>query len=526
MQPCNSADQRKQCDALKKLIPEAQRSRIDSLDARSRDTATVSNGNRNLADWVVELQDDNTSEEARCVTAIRDAEFAAFKLREQPKSTTTWNARVDVNIQDEGHSRSQDTRDILSLPKTGSGSKTKTKSISFADMEEDYTIPRQPGQLGCPFAMKPKQSAMRKEDSIPAIDLPTPCSSNPGSQMNEVHGHRPSFHDPLRPSLSDMQKLRDEESDEEDTGPACPIRFLDQHSPDEVAKYFEEHKHELPSSHAACVKRFQTSAESIKELDAKYGSLVTMIQGLGHKHQPMLPEAPQTSDIAVVDDTRSSKKIKRWAKAVSEGPHEEDVVADAADTETRARSEGVNDERLSHFDRPLKEIRVGESPSRPWGVPIPSKYLDQAADSEVGSGTSVAAVGPCEVKQQLIVKPQAAAVQQQSATKGKCPFGHGAPKDVPTVSQQQSNKTTAAMDNAPSVRFTPPSPASGHDGKEMPDSKIPTSKVQLVNHGLAFVAHRDALGDGTFENFGTLILGYDASEVNRIQAEDAAKRRL
>ena len=54
----------------------------------------------------------------------------------------------------------------------------------------------------------------------------------------------------------------------------CPIRFLDQHSPEEVATYFEKHKHELPRSHEVCVRRYQKNEEQIRKLDAKYGSPV------------------------------------------------------------------------------------------------------------------------------------------------------------------------------------------------------------------------------------------------------------
>ena len=55
-------------------------------------------------------------------------------------------------------------------------------------------------------------------------------------------------------------------------------------------QYFEKHKHELPRSHEVCINRFQSNAQSIEELDRKYGDLVSMIQGLGQKHQDYLPE--------------------------------------------------------------------------------------------------------------------------------------------------------------------------------------------------------------------------------------------
>jgi hypothetical protein len=36
----------------------------------------------------------------------------------------------------------------------------------------------------------------------------------------------------------------------------CPIRYLDQYSPEEVTKYFENYKHEIPRSHAVCISRY------------------------------------------------------------------------------------------------------------------------------------------------------------------------------------------------------------------------------------------------------------------------------
>ena len=140
--------------------------------------------------------------------------------------------------------------------------------------------------------------------------------------------------------------------------PQCPIRALDHHSPEEVARYFEEHKREIPRSHEVCIKRYQNNTESIRKLDAKYGNLVNMIQGLSAKHQPFL---------ASKDDEEHTKgalsenivSVKEWASNVK--------LQDTKDADYVEAS----DDRQSHFDRPLKEIRVGESPSRPWGIALP-----------------------------------------------------------------------------------------------------------------------------------------------------------
>lgn len=136
----------------------------------------------------------------------------------------------------------------------------------------------------------------------------------------------------------------------------CPIRYLDQHSPEEVARYFETHKHEIPRSHEICVKRYQRNEADIRKLDQKYGNLVSMIQGLGQKHQPMLPTKEEEDSVQV--EQASNERVENWAKAVS---------ADGVGHEEEAPIVPENDEdRESRFDRPLKEVRVGESPSRPW----------------------------------------------------------------------------------------------------------------------------------------------------------------
>lgn len=143
----------------------------------------------------------------------------------------------------------------------------------------------------------------------------------------------------------------------------CPIRMMDERSPEEVAQYFEIHKHEIPRSHEICVKRFQSNAQSIQQLDAKYGNLVNMLQGLGMKHQPLLPAQEGTGDYAEMDG-KSAGKVEKWAKNVDETPAD---VQDVQHGRLLPDTEG----RQGHFDRPLKDIRVGESPSRPWGISVP-----------------------------------------------------------------------------------------------------------------------------------------------------------
>jgi hypothetical protein len=189
-------------------------------------------------------------------------------------------------------------------------------------LEKDFTTQGVRGNLQCPFAKA----------------LPTPPS---GSKDID-----PIKTDLLPDHLSPPPSV---------TGSAgkCPIRFLDQQSPEKVAQYFQEHKHEIPRSHEICVKRYQTNSESIRQLDAKYGNLVSMIQGLGAKHQPYLKETEM--------DRTSTERVEQWAEAVGEP---DDAVED--------------DDRTGHFERSLRDVRLGESPSRPWGIQVPVEETAKA----------------------------------------------------------------------------------------------------------------------------------------------------
>ena len=194
----------------------------------------------------------------------------------------------------------------------------------------------------CPFANAKKGELLKKAPGCPL--------------MFDVNGH----------VLRSKQEITGDrkKSDASELGsisnsiPQCPIRALDHHSPEEVAKYFEEHKREIPRSHEVCIKRYQNNTESIRKLDAKYGNLVNMIQGLSAKHQPFLAskDDEEHNEDAVSENIVS---VKEWASNVK--------LQDTKD----AKYVEASDHRQSHFDRPLKEIRVGESPSRPWGIALP-----------------------------------------------------------------------------------------------------------------------------------------------------------
>lgn len=450
--------------------------------------------------------------------SIHAAEFAAFKLREtlrngDPFPTGGKEPRL--------HGRSSNGSRKVSLgglKSEASASRKGTKSIAFADMEQDYTTARQPGQLGCPFGKKPTETVLSRPNSVSKHNLPTPRSSGSGLDILNNRTQRSSFNDPIRPLVSNGQIPVDDESDVDSNGPACPIRFLDQHSPEDIAKYFEEHKSQLPRSHAACIKRFEMNGDSMKELDAKYGNMATMLQGLGQKHQPMLPEAPASEAAYQDTDAKAAKKIKNWARAVSEEPRGGQIGHLDPAGDLKARTDVEEQERVSRFDRPLKEIRVGESPSRPWGVPIPSKYLDKQVDaaSDVAEAAAERSIS-VEIDEKSPHAEKDMGVRATPAAKGKCPFGHGAGATIrpsENIPAEQMKSMPAAVDE-PTLR---PKEASKSAPRQAADAT--DTRTKIVNHSLAVVADPTVLGSVSLVNHGMLVLGYppaDIPEIYRMQ---------
>lgn len=174
----------------------------------------------------------------------------------------------------------------------------------------------------------------------------------------------------------------------------CPIRFLDQTSPEVVAEYFNNHKHELPKSHETCIKRHQSNADNIRELDAKYVNLVSMIQGLGETHQPLLPDN--------CNENETLSKIQQWAAGLKQARGEADMIqGEGPEGEAESDPETQEDERgrpnTREEDAQLKEIRLGESPTRPWGVHVPA-----AANSPLHTPC---AVSISDSQQRIILTP-------------------------------------------------------------------------------------------------------------------------
>ncbi|KAF4637031.1 hypothetical protein G7Y89_g1053 [Cudoniella acicularis] len=273
-----------------------------------------------------------------------------------------------------------------SISGTSSNMRLSARRTSLSTvLEQDFTVPGKKSSLLCPFAA-PK--SLKADSTMEAIHPLTP------SDVKDTTPHKSA--DPICAAMY-AETMSSPPPSVTASANKCPIRYLDQHSPEEVARYFETHKHEIPRSHEICVKRYQRNEEDIRKLDAKYGNLVSMIQGLGQKHQPMLPEQDNEEDMDL--ERTSNERVENWANAVS---------ADGIGQEEEGEEELSNDEddRESRFDRPLKEIRVGESPSRPWGISVP--IFDP----------------PSEDHRPVSPPPAPVSTEHIPKTAGKCPFGH------------------------------------------------------------------------------------------------------
>lgn len=281
-------------------------------------------------------------------------------------------------------------------------------------LEQDFTIPGKKSSLSCPYAVKTQQPdpTMSHQDSRSTLE-----SEHPSTPLDVKD---PTPHQSADPICAAMYSETMCSAPPSVAGSAakCPIRYLDQHSPEEVARYFETHKHEIPRSHEVCVKRYQKNEDGARKLDQKYGSLVNMIQGLGQKHQPMLPTEEEEEA-----ERASNERVENWAK---------DVSADGVEPEHEPIPPPDNDEfREGHFDRPLNEIRLGESPSRPWGISVP--ILDERLD---------------QIPPELPPAPVSAEHNPKPA--GKCPFGHGArTEEEPPASIQMEPPSARPIGKCP-----------------------------------------------------------------------------
>ena len=289
-------------------------------------------------------------------------------------------------------------------------------------IEHDFTTPGTQGALGCPFA---------------TMDGPKPGSHSLSFDPIAAEFHRACAASPPPSATGSASK--------------CPIRFLSRHSPEELAAYFENHKHEIPRSHEVCVKRYQSNEESIRQLDAKYGSLVSMIQGLGAKHQPMLPAERDETDPTHQDGNKANERVEKWAEDVS-ASSKADMPAESV----------ADEERESRFERPLKEIRVGESPSRPWGISVPLSPTPKLAPSLPDEHFKLD-------KEPSVIKAR----QALSEKPKRCPFPHDA---VPLPKRDDSNKDHHEQ-KVPGVEFGHSAAFIRQSGTEGQSSQQPKGMV-------------------------------------------------
>ncbi|USW52010.1 hypothetical protein Slin15195_G053290 [Septoria linicola] len=419
-------------------------------------------------------------------------------------------------------------------------------SIAESPLEQDFTVEGKPSQLGCPFA-----SMARKKLSSHAASVlsryerngsggSVVTGSTPTSDASRVNGResfskrqsrRASMLDPIKaeicgmsdhtgspkhekaPSLVAPSKGPTEKQIENADVGVCPIRFLDQHSPEEVATYFEKHKHELPRSHEVCVMRYQSNEEQIKELDAKYGNLVSMIQGLGQKHKELLPEDVAIEDDEDVDGSEkavSDEKIRKWANSVSAQAPE-------------AGHEEASEERLPHFERPVRDIRVGESPSRPWGIHVPATYVEDAkSDDGISSKPAQVASSP-PILQQAAATNEGAPATAPKVTGGKCPFDHTAMKSgagmgaamAAAMGGLHGRPTVAEPAHAP-VEESPPAVE-----PKAPDVQPIPLKHNATNASAPEAPEKDA-GPTIIIN-GPVFFGYSPADTIRILKESGLK---
>jgi hypothetical protein len=285
---------------------------------------------------------------------------------------------------------------------TGTENMTSLSTV----LEQDFTVEGRKGQLECPFSSKKEavpdsnqQPVVEEAVDGPRIEDPTPHHSTDPicAAMYEESVSAPA------PAAADALAK-------------CPIRFMDKHSPDEIAHYVETHKHELPRSHEVCIRRYQKNEEHIRKLDAKYGNLVNMIQDLSHLHKPMMPgEAQPGEEHGPEADQASHKRVENWANGVSASEAED---PDSLEAERPAEA----DDRESHFDRPLRDVRVGESPSRPWGISVP---VHAAAGAQNGDHIRAVSPPPVPVRMPSPGPATAAAVEEATTpAPRRCPFDH------------------------------------------------------------------------------------------------------
>lgn len=247
-----------------------------------------------------------------------------------------------------------------------------------------------------------------------------------------------------------------------------------------------------------CITRFQSNQESIEQLDRKYGNLVNMIQGLGQKHQAWLPEEPEDAIEEEAEhepnpDSKADAKVTKWARAVSDS-----LQGVASPPEDIPPEPAADEDRTSHFDRPLKDVRLGESPSRPWGINVPAKYTNAESSSSVGSAATASPPIPLKTDREIGQTPQKPA--------GKCPFDHealarmkagGPPQAIPTMPTMPTVATAPTQPGpstyrSPSLKPEPtvkPEPMPQPPPSPSKEQDAPRVIPQMVFNGPVFLGY-------------------------------------
>lgn len=432
-------------------------------------------------------------------------------------------------------------------------------SISESPLEQDFTVEGTPSKLGCPFASMAGKKLSSHAASVLSRyksggSVAGQASSTPLSSVSHINGkesyvsrsrsHRASFADPIKAEICGVSDHGDDAPTEPRTkaqeveehvqanaeAGVCPIRFLNQHSPEEVATYFENHKHELPRSHEVCVKRYQTNEAQIRELDSKYGNLVSMIQGLGAKHQPMLPPEPEEGaedDEATGLTGEEAEKVRKWASSVSQEPDGLSTAAQGGDTKETDNEEAVDSDtgrgRQQQFARPLRDIRVGESPSRPWGITVPARYLEKVAGNASDASSQPARIPSSQVQAPPPIDSNVIDTPVKEPLKAQCPFGFDqqkkpalaadisvkhqpAPSDGPETFGTDPQKQDPLVKTASNVAFIAPG-VENHAGT---DGGQTTGEVTVKDRQLVFT--------------GPVFIGYSAEDAAKILKESGLGR--
>ncbi|EAW20972.1 uncharacterized protein NFIA_115080 [Aspergillus fischeri NRRL 181] len=349
-----------------------------------------------------------------------------------------------------------------------------TRAGVSGNLEKDFTTKGTQGSLRCPFS-KPNNKPSESGESNGIEDAFV-------TQNGDKCGHEDL--DPIKAEQNDRRSSLTTSAKSSSTRcpvSRCPIRFMDKHSPEEIADYVERHKHEIPRSHAICVQRYQKDSQTMRQLDAKYGNLISMIQGLSVKHQAFLPGHSQDGAPA---SSSSAERVEKWAEDVGVEAPEQETLSSA--NEQVAPGADDDDERKGRFDRPLREVRVGESPSRPWGIPVPvSQPSFTPAMHSPPTPPSDSTKQPLKEPSDLPATAEPAKVSSGMRT-GRCPFGHDAPKandprhglEIETVCNETSKSEAADTPRPPHEDSA--------DGYFHAAQINPTSSAKVVFNGPVF----------------------------------------